>query len=359
MESHFLMGLSPASECGSLRNCGPENSIMYEFDLDPTDLPNRAPSLVVPPISVGSVLDGRYTLTKQLAATAMSEVYVGVQASLDREVAVKVLRPGEQHDFEVFVARFQREARALARIRHPNVVGILDYGVADGRVYIVMEFIRGPDLKAYVRQHGMTASLALTVIDQLCRALGEAHTQGIVHRDIKHSNVFLCTDYAGDVAVRLVDFGISRDDESDDSLTMGNLVVGTPRFMAPEQAKSDPVDGRTDIYSLGVLLYWMLLGRTPFHGERGTRLLLAHIRTPPPSFDQVRPQHGLPAALEWTVRRCLEKDPSRRFRDVRQLRAAVRVCRLALVRPKLDMKLRLVDGSIRARPEVVERVARA
>ena len=239
----------------------------------------------------------------------MSEVYVGVQSSLDREVAVKVLRPNDRHDFAVFVARFRREARALARVRHPNVVEILDHGVADGRAFMVMEFIQGPDLKAYVRQHGMSASLAITVIDELCRALGEAHAQGIVHRDIKHSNVFLCRDSAGDVAIRLVDFGIVRDAESEEGLTKGNLVVGTPRFMSPEQAKSETIDGRSDIYSLGVLLYWMLMTRTPFFRETGSQLLLAHIRKPPPRFDVMRPSHGLPPAFEWTVRRCLEKDP--------------------------------------------------
>ena len=332
---------------------------MYDFDLDPTDLPTRAPSRVVPHLDVGSVLDGRYTLTRQLAATAMSEVYVGTQASLDREVAVKVMRPSDSADFPLFVTRFLREARALARVRHPNVVAVLDHGVADGRAYLVMEFIRGLDLKAYVRQHGMSVSLALTVIDQLCRALGEAHAQGIVHRDIKHTNVFLCDDHAGDVAVRLVDFGIVRDDREDDALTMGNLVVGTPRFMAPEQARGDAVDGRTDIYALGVLLYWMLMGRTPFHGERGTRLLLAHIRDAPPVFDDVRPGHGLPEALEWTVRRCLEKEPRRRFKSVRELRTALRVCRVALVRPRQAIQLRLVHGELRIRPEAVERAALA
>lgn len=332
---------------------------MYDFDLDPTDLPTRAPSRIVPPIAVGSVLDGRYTLTRQLASTAMSEVYVGVQSSLEREVAVKVMRPSDAASFPVFVARFQREARALARVRHPNVVGVLDHGVADGRAYLVMEFIRGLDLKAYVRRHGMSVSLAVNVIDQLCRALGEAHAVGIVHRDIKHTNVFLCDDHAGDVAVRLVDFGIVQDDHADEGLTHGNLVVGTPRFMAPEQAKGDPVDGRTDIYSLGVLLYWMLMGKTPFHDLKGTRLLLAHIRDAPPSFDTMRPGHGLPPAVEWTVRRCLEKKPTRRFRNVRQLRAALRVCRVALVRPNVDMKLRLVDGSLDVRPEAVERAALA
>jgi serine/threonine-protein kinase len=289
----------------------------------------------------------------------MSEVYVGVQASLGREVAVKVLRPNDRHDFAVFVARFRREARALARVRHPNVVGILDHGVADGRAYMVMEFIQGPDLKAYVRKNGMSAALALTVIDQLCRALGEAHAQGIVHRDIKHSNVFLCHDPAGDVAVRLVDFGIVRDVESKEGLTRGNLVVGTPRFMSPEQAKSETIDGRSDIYSLGVLLYWMLMTKTPFFRERGSKLLLAHIRKLPPRFDLMRPGHGLPDAVEWTVRRCLEKDPAKRFCDVQQLRTALRVCRLALVRPRLNMTLRLQNGRLRAHPELVEHVAMA
>ncbi len=264
-------------------------------------LPNRAPSQIVPPIGVGSVLDGRYKLVKRLAQTGMSEAYVGVQASLDREVAVKILRPNDRHDFSVFVARFRREARALARVRHPNVVEILDHGVADGRAFMVMEFIQGPALKADVRQHGMSASLALTVIDQLCRALGEAHAQGSMHRDIKHSNVFLCHDSAGDVAIRLVDFGIVRDVAFEEELTKGNLIVGTPRFMSPEQAKSETIDGRSDIYSLSGLLYWMLVTRTPFFRETGTKLLLAHIRKPPPHFDVMRPSHGVSEALEWTV----------------------------------------------------------
>lgn len=331
---------------------------------DPTDLPTRGPSRVVPPLAVGSVLDGRYTLIDRLAATAMSEVYVAIQGSLDREVAVKVMRPSESADFDMFVSRFRREARALAKVRHPNVVAVLDHGVADGRTFLVMEFIRGLDLRAYVRRHGMTASLAIQVIDQLCRALGEAHAQRIVHRDIKHTNVFLCDDHAGDIAVRLVDFGIvhdhlADDQLADDGLARGNLVVGTPRFMAPEQAKGEPVDGRTDIYSLGVLLYWLLMGRTPFHHLKGDDLLLAHIGTDPPAFDTVRPGHGLPPAIEWTVRRCLEKDRKKRIRTVRGLRAALRVCRLVLVRPKLDVRLRLEEGRLVIHPERVERAVMA
>jgi len=310
-------------------------------------------------VGVGAVLAGRYTLLRKIAAGAMSEVYQARQHSLDRDVAIKVLLPKSASDKAMYLKRFEREARVLARLSHPNIVSLLDFGVARGHPFLVMEYIRGSTLKAWARQKGISVSLALDVTEQLCRALAEAHRVGIIHRDIKHTNVFVCDDHAGEEVVRLVDFGIVQDQLDSADLTQAEIILGTPRYMAPEQATGSKVDGRTDLYSVGILLYWMLMGRTPFHRYSGTRALLAHIKRPPPPFAQVKPDLRIPSAVEWTVMRCLEKRMSKRFSDAGELRSALRLCRFALTRPDVPLELSLESGRFRVGPPEVARVVDA
>jgi len=310
-------------------------------------------------VGVGTVLARRYTLVRKIATGAMSEVYQARQHSLDRDVAIKVLLRKSTDDKARYLERFEREARVLARLSHPNIVSLLDFGVARGHPFLVMEYIRGATLKAWARQKGISVSLALDVTEQLCRALAEAHRVGIVHRDIKHTNIFVCDDHAGEEVVRLVDFGIVQDQLDNADLTQAEVILGTPRYMAPEQATGSDVDGRTDLYSLGILMYWMLMGRTPFHRYSGTRALLAHIKRAPPPFEEVKPDSPIPAAVEWTVMRCLEKRKSDRFADAGELRSALRVCRLALARPDFPLELSLVDGRFVVGPPEVARVVEA
>ncbi len=308
-------------------------------------------------ITVGTTLLDRYTLVKRIARSAMSAVYVAEQHALERQVAVKVLLPSTSTEGQMSVLRFQREARALARIHHPNVVGLIDHFTANNHTFLVMEYIEAQTLWQMARAEGINTVTAIEVAIQLCRALTELHTHRIIHRDIKHSNVFVERDVAGELIVRLVDFGIIKDDLDQNCITRPDMIVGTPRFMAPEQALGEPVTPATDLYSLGSLLYWMLLGRAPFQNHRGTQALVAQINEPPPPFARVRADVTFPPVLEWTVMRCLEKRPADRFRSAEDLRAALRVCRLALVRPDLPIRLALQDGEVVATPAIAARVA--
>ena len=255
--------------------------------------------------------------------------------------------------------RFDREAASLARLNHPNIVRVYDHGTHAAMPYLVMEFIHGETLREYCGGRALAPKLALEIVDQLSRALGEAHENDLVHRDVKPANVFVEGDDSANLVVRLVDFGIAKDATDASEITGVDSVLGTPWYMAPEQAMGDPVDGRTDIYALGVLLYRLLVGRTPFSHLRGAAVLVAHINTPVPSFASVLGDRDpqLPAAVEWTVRRCLEKSPSARFRDVEELRRALQVCRRALAEPETNFGMVLHHGVLEFQrdrsPEVV------
>ena len=326
---------------------------------DPTAVPTSTlePAVVDPSEDpyLGQVIEGRYHLVKLIASSGMSRVYLASQPRLNREVAVKLLhmRDGGA-DVEMFRRRFTREASAMARLNHPNIVRVFDHGTFNGIPYLVMEYIQGTTLRQYYKDNDIAPALALDIVDQVARALAEAHGNGIVHRDIKPANIFVSGDSTGDLVVRLVDFGIAKDSDDASELTGVDTVLGTPWYMAPEQAMGEEVDGRTDLYALGVLLYRLLTGRTPFSTLRGAAVLVAHINTPAPPFSEFVPDHKLHPVLEWTSLRCLEKNPDSRFRDVSELRKAIQVCRLALAQPDLEIELGLNDGMIEAPEEIAE-----
>ena len=280
----------------------------------------------------------------------MSRVYQGRDEETGERVAIKVLvvRDARPEMAPLYRERFMREADALARLSHRNIVRVLDHGV-DGRVpFLVMEFLEGGTLRTLLRSFTPTSSAALRMVEHLTYALEAAHSAGIVHRDIKPSNLFVAgaIEGTGPLNVRLIDFGIAKDLEDRSDLTGQGSVLGTPWYMAPEQTLGDAIDGRTDIYALGCLLFRLLMGRTPFGDRRGTGVLVAHVTKPPPTFGDVKPDHNLPPVIEWTVRRCLEKDADDRFANMEELRNAIQVCRLALEDPTLDTKLQLIDGCV-------------
>lgn len=248
------------------------------------------------------LIGARYRLGDVIGRSLMSEVRRGEDLRLNRTVAIKLLRDdGDPRS----AARFAREAQILASLHHPNIVVVFDTGVDDEDRFIVMEFIEGPTLRELLDNDGpLSLERASDITSRLASALGLAHDRGIVHRDIKPSNVML----PHDGGVKLVDMGIARL-LSQEALTLTLTVLGTARYLSPENARGDPLDGRSDVYSLGCVLFEMLTGRTPFEGSP-VALSFAHVNTPAPRVRSINP--GVPAAMDELVASMLEKDPAHR-----------------------------------------------
>jgi len=274
---------------------------------------------------------GQYVLKRRLGAGGMGEVYLAEHALLRRPCAVKVIRPERAGDPKL-LARFEREVRATATLTHPNTVQVYDYGHADdGTFYYVMEYLPGPTLDELVRAHGpLPPARAIRFLRQLCGALAEAHARGLVHRDVKPSNVLVCEIGGAHDVAKLLDFGLvaPAGHGADEKLTLEGAILGTPSYMSPEQAGgSDDVDGRSDLYGLGALAYYLLTGRPPFTGRSVVKLLAAHLYEPPWPLTDHRPD--VPADLAAVVLRCLAKDPAARYPDAPSLDAALAACQAA------------------------------
>jgi serine/threonine-protein kinase len=292
----------------------------YGIQVDYRDSALRAQAAWRPNRPVGSIGPriGAYDIIEPLGRGGMAEVYRGRHISLDRDVAIKVL-PRTLAEQEDFRTRFEREAQAVASLQHPNIVQVYDFGEADGAYYMVMEIIKGPDLGAYLSQHGkLPLAEAQLLVDGIASALDYAHAQGLVHRDVKPSNIMLkpvTVTGSGASSVQqqpvLTDFGIVKIRGAGTRLTNTGM-VGTFDYIAPEQIRdSKDVDGRADIYSLGVLTYQLLTGRTPFSASNPAALLLAHLNQPPPDPRHVQPD--VPAGTAQALLQALHKDPAARF----------------------------------------------
>lgn len=269
---------------------------------------------------IGQRLGGKYDVQTLIGQGGMGIVYRGFDVMLQRVVAVKVLAPQLTVD-PVFVQRFQQEAVTSANLRHPNIATIYDVGAqATGRMeeslyYIVMEYLEGATLDQWLIHNGpLSPSEAAPVVSQVAAALTHAHARGVVHRDVKPSNIMLSPDGHA----TLMDFGLVRAGEGT-GLTRSGLVVGTPEYMAPEQALGEAVDGRTDVYSFGVVLYKALSGQVPFARSTPLATAHAHVYEAPPPLRQIRPD--LPKALEAVVMRALAKQPAERYQQANQLAA--------------------------------------
>jgi hypothetical protein len=271
---------------------------------------------------------GQYRLRRQIGAGGMGEVYLAEHQLLKRPCAIKLLRPGSVADPRS-LARFEREVRLTAALSHPNTVEIYDYGRTDkGTYYYVMEYLPGMSLADLVERHGpQPPGRVVYLLRQVCQALREAHAAGLIHRDIKPSNIFVSQRGGVHDVAKLLDFGlvlpIAR--TGSPQLSREDQILGTPLFMSPEQATvSDELDGRSDIYSLGAVAYFLLTGRPPFEGDDGLRLLIAHARDPvvPPSMLCV----NIPRDLERVVLRCMSKEPADRFPDAESLEIALGEC---------------------------------
>lgn len=271
---------------------------------------------------------GPYQVLERLGRGGMAEVYKGLHPRLDRTVAIKILpsrlaREGESGR-AVFAQRFEREARAVAALRHPNIVQVFDFGDMEGTYYMVMEFINGQDLGKLLQDSGSLDLIqAAQVLSELASALDYAHAQGLVHRDVKPSNVLLepLSD-EGAFRVVLTDFGITKILGADTAATQTGIIMGTLDYMAPEQIRSaGEVDPRADIYALGAMSYQMLTGRLPFPGENPGAIMLAHLQTPPPDPRELLPE--LPESVAQAIQQALAKDPNQRQEKASDLSVAL------------------------------------
>jgi serine/threonine-protein kinase len=283
-----------------------------------------APPNVVDPL-LGRVLNERFKILEALGSGGMGRVYKAIQAPLDRPVALKILNPQYGHDKDPgFQKRFFFEASVTSKLRHPNTVTVIDYGKTDeGIYYIAMEYLEGQTLSQILTQNGpLPWPRVLNIAQQIARSLREAHKIGLIHRDLKPANVMILNQEADLDVVKVLDFGLvksfmpdSPQQPVDVSLTQAGVILGSPQYMAPEQARniSDP---RSDVYSLGVVLYQMLLGRPPFHADQGIDIIVKHINEPPPAFAAIWPDHTIPPEVEALVMKCLAKRPAERFESM-------------------------------------------
>jgi serine/threonine protein kinase len=271
----------------------------------------------------GQVLLAKYELTRMLGKGGMGEVWEGEHQLTGRRVAVKVLSDAYLSNKKV-VARFGREARAASAVQHDGIVEILDQDrTADGVPFLVMEFLAGESVgQRLKRKKQLSESEALAIMLPLLDALDAAHQAGVIHRDLKPDNVFILPGVRGEERIKILDFGISQKaDEIEHRLTQEGSVLGTPHYMSPEQALGRTVDARTDIFSLGVVLYEMLSGTKPFAGEAVTEILLQIVMAQPRDIAQAA--FGITPALAKIVRRCMQKQPDDRFQSCDELRAAL------------------------------------
>lgn len=285
--------------------------------------PNDGVALEKDPDSlVGTTLAGKYRIDARLNEGGMGTVYRGTHVLMDKTVAIKVLRPSLAAD-EKIVARFSREARAASRISHPNALSVTDFGEDEsGHVFLVMEFLSGKTLKQLIRDEGpLPLARVVDITRQIGDALNAAHSQGVVHRDLKSDNIMLLDTMTGDHA-KVLDFGIAKINEPegnvDTNLTAPNLVIGTPQYMSPEQCSQDvEIDSRSDIYSLGVILFEMLVGHVPFSGDSPTMVMMKHLQEPVPSVLEER--SDLPASVGRVVARAMAKVRDNRYQNVAEL----------------------------------------
>ena len=267
---------------------------------------------------VGELIAGRYELEKLVGSGGMSNVFRAHDRLLERTVALKILHEQFTRDDD-YVERFRREARAVAKLAHPNIVTVIDRGEQDGRQFIVFEYVDGPNLKDLTRNGPLEVRDAIGLTLQVARALSFAHDRGLVHRDVKPQNVLLNEDGQA----KVTDFGIARSLDVQ-GVTQTGTVLGTSDYIAPEQARGQKVDPKTDIYSLGAVLYELLVGEVPFSGDNFVAVAMRHVSEPAPSVLDARPD--CPARLDFAIQRAMAKDPDDRFASMNDFVAELEAC---------------------------------
>ena len=264
---------------------------------------------------LGQKLFGQYTITKKLGEGGMGAVFLAKQDTIDQTIAIKVLLAEAARSHEI-VQRFEREARVISMLTHPNIIRVFIFGrTPQGQLYLAMEYVNGRELRHDMRGQPLDELVAIRIMKQACSALAEAHDLGIIHRDLKPDNVLL-TEFRGDKNfVKILDFGIAKLNEPDSSsnapkLTQAGIVYGTPEYLSPEQAQALDLDNRTDIYSLGVMLYEMMTGRVPFTADSPVQILTKHV------FEQPkRPNEVLPGRIAPTMENIIMKAMAKKRED--------------------------------------------
>lgn len=284
---------------------------------------------------VGTEVGGRYVVERMVAGGSMGHVYEAIQRPFGRTVALKVLSVDRQQTDPRFYKRFRREASVASQLSHPNIVTIYDFGsTPDGDVYMAMEYLPGRPLSQVIKTEGpLEPRRALNVAIQVARALRRAHRVGIVHRDLKPANIVVTPDEDDLDFVKVLDFGLVKmfsdaqdwgDAYADEQLTTAGTMLGTPGYMAPEQAIGDAVDLRADIYALGVVLFHMLTGRLPYEGHTIQEIVSEQVSKPVPQLTQVAPHLSVGPSLEPVLNRCLARSPQGRYDRIDDLLSALK-----------------------------------
>src|SRR3989441_1972682 len=276
---------------------------------------------------VGQVIADRYHVTKKLGEGGMGQVYLAEHVKMGRRSAIKVMNPSMVHDPDA-VARFNREASNASRITHPNVCAIYDFGeTPDGLIYLAMEFIEGEPLTDLLEREGaLPVPRATAIFLQTADALQAAHDLGIVHHDLKPDNIMLTSRKGGGDTVKVVDFGIAKavgGDQPGQKVTKTGLVVGTPEFMSPEQLSGDNLDGRSDLYSLALVFYRMLIGKLPFEATSVQETMIKRLTDEPTTLAEARPDLSFPAGLQPVLDTALARTPMERYQTVAKFAADV------------------------------------
>ena len=263
---------------------------------------------------VGKVIDGRYEIQARVGEGGMGVVYRSRQISIDRIIALKMLNSQMAAD-PTWVQRFYNEAKACSRLQHPNTIRMFDFGqTSDGRLFMTMEFLDGQSLRDAITKSPLAPQRVVKILIQCCASLAEAHSIGIIHRDIKPSDVFLLNMAGSPDFVKLLDFSVAKLLEGDRMKTQAGVVFGTPQYMSPEQGRGLPLDARSDLYALGILAYEMLVGNVPFHDDNPMTVIQMHLQAQvPPMSDQI------PYSVQSIVRRALEKDAGRRYQSAGEM----------------------------------------
>ncbi len=276
------------------------------------------------------ILDGQFKILQKIGSGGMGSVYKASQPAMNRMVGVKILHP-KLNNRKDLVSRFKREARAMSHLAHPNSTKVFLYGeLDDGSLYIVMEFLEGKNLNQTVRADGpFPVARALPILIQICGALDEAHKAGIIHRDMKPENIFLCQQGALRDYPKVLDFGLAKVTEREMRpgsliLTQEGMVFGTPEFMSPEQAQGATLTPASDLYSLAVILYEVLTGKLPFEGKGGIEFIQLHVNAPPIPLSRRVPGLTFPPLLDEVLARALAKLPGDRFASAADFATAIK-----------------------------------
>ena len=260
---------------------------------------------------------GRYEIVEELGKGSMGVVYRAYDPQIDRHVALKILRE-DRVTSEAFVQRFLKEAKAIGRLSHPNIVTVYDVGQDHGTIYIAMELLEGTPLNKRIQEKKLALPEIVSIGIQMAETLGYAHQKGIIHRDVKPSNILLQSNGQ----IKITDFGIAHiEDPSSSIQTQAGEILGTPAYMSPEQVLSRPVDGRSDLFSVGIILYELSTGKRPFGGENIAALFHSITHHHPPEPVQINPD--IPKKLSQTIMRCLRKEPEERFETGQALAQAL------------------------------------